>query len=543
MDQAYPWDRSSLKSMSLDLQHFKKLDAYALKVNVRNSIENLVSVLLREAHNDIEKVRAIWMWTCHNMEYDVDGFHDRAKVACIPADVLQSRKSICCGYAALFAKMCSIAGIECKKLSGYAKGYSYKIGNGFQDTNHTWNSVYLDGRWHLLDSTWGSGSVNDSCTQFICRYNEFYFLTHPALFINDHFPKEHKWQLLKQTLTLQQFEYNLWYKSAFYSVGLVAASPNASIISTDNGKATVLIESHSPALFQCNMNGIKGNCLIMLQRNGVRLEVYPQQTGTHSLQIFAKAFKDKEANYSHVLEYSLKCSSVDKNMCLPQTLLYPVGPSWHTEENGILKALPTSPIIHTDDGRCNVTFTRSTDLDFFVTLESDTSIVPEDRRRHHIWKTCREDQVELKIHLPHAGNFALHIWAKKRFDPGDHDCALSYLLSSQNKNVKWPVFPQYFTNWEDGYELVEPLAGILPSNSLTQFKLKLPGIATAWVQCGEIHPLTLSQDGFWEGACHTSGGSQVTIGVSKSADSNVFWSLLEYKVESHEKSSYSTTSF
>ncbi|XP_053159206.1 kyphoscoliosis peptidase-like, partial [Hemicordylus capensis] len=526
----YPWDRSSLKSVSIDLQHFKKLDAYALKVSVWNSVENLVSVLLQETQSDLEKVRAIWMWTCHNMEYDVEGYHNKATVSCKPADVLQSRKSVCSGYASLFEKMCSVAGIECKQLSGYAKGYSYKAGKGFKDTNHAWNAVYLDGRWHLLDSTWGSGSVDDSCQQFTFRYNEFYFLTHPALFINDHFPEDHKWQLLKQTMTLQQFEHNVWYKSAFYSVGLIAASPETSHIETENGKATVLIESRSPVLFLSKCNGVKENCLIMLQRNGMKLEVYPQQTGTHSLSIFAKSSKDKEASYSHVLEYALKCCSVDESICLPKTLFYPVGPSWYTEENGILKVLPQGPIIHTDDGCCFVTFTQSKDLDFFVSLDTDNSSMPEELRRRHIWKTCQGNQVELKIHLPHAGDFAFCIWAKKMSEPGGYDCALSYLLSCSNKSVEWPVFPQYFTNWEDGFELVAPLAGILPSNCMVQFKLKLPGVAEASVQCGEIHPLSLSQEGFWEGACHTSGVSKVIVRVSKN-DDNIFWSLLEYKVE------------
>lgn len=31
---AYPWDKSSLKSMPVDLQQFEKLDAYALKVSL-----------------------------------------------------------------------------------------------------------------------------------------------------------------------------------------------------------------------------------------------------------------------------------------------------------------------------------------------------------------------------------------------------------------------------------------------------------------------------------------------------------------------------
>ncbi|XP_053159183.1 kyphoscoliosis peptidase-like isoform X2 [Hemicordylus capensis] len=523
----YPWDKSSLKSMPIDLKQLKKLDAYASKVDVKDSIETLVNTLLQKAHGDLEKVRAIWIWICHHIEYS------KAEKSYEPADVFRLRKSICAGYAALFQKMCSIAGIECKRLLGYSKGSSYKVGKDFKDTYHAWNAVYLDGRWHLLDSTWGSGSVDDTCSKFTFRYKEFYFLTHPALFINNHFPDDHKWQLLNPTLTLQQFGDNMQYRTKFYSLGLLAASPGTSVFETDNGKATVFIESCSPTFFQSTLNGVNDCCLTTLQRNGMKLEVYPQKRGTHCLNIYAKA--SRRENYSHVLEYSLKCGSVHKRICLPTVLIQPVGPSWHSEKKGILRALPCHPIIHTDDGRCVVTFTQSKNLDFFVTLDSDTSSVLDATRRRHIWKTCRGNQVELKIHLPHAGDFALSIWAKKISDPVSYDCALSYLVSCSNTFVRWPVFPKNFTNWEDGFELVAPLVGILPSSCMAQFKLKLPGVAEASVQCGEIHPLSLSQEGFWEGACHTSGVSKVIVRVSKN-DDNIFWPLLEYKVESQQMS-------
>ncbi|KAJ6668199.1 hypothetical protein lerEdw1_015576 [Lerista edwardsae] len=528
---AYPWDKSSLKSMPVDLRQFKKLDAYAAKVSTRSNVEGLVSVLLQEAHSDLEKVRAIWIWICHHIEYDVKAYHNEALRRCEPSDVLRSGKGVCAGYSGLFEKMCSIAGIECKTLSGFSKGYSYKIGKILKDTDHAWNAVYLDGKWHLLDCTWGSGNMDESCTRFTFRYDEFYFLTHPALFISEHLPKDHQWQLLKPALTLQQFEHNLRYNSDFYTIGLVAASPQTSVIETENGKATVLIESRSPTLFLGDLNGVKENCLIMLQKNGVELEVYPQETGTHSLKIFAKSSNDKTEQYSRVLEYSLKCSSVDKSTYLPRALIQPVGPSWLSEESGILNALPASPVIHTDDGRCIVTFTRSKDLNFFATLDSDTSTVPESTRRRHVWRTCRGSQVELKIHLPHAGDFALHIWTKKMSDAGANHCALSYVLSCQNESVQWPHFPQNYTNWEDGFELVAPLAGVLPADREVEFKLRLPGVTEVSVECGKKHKLALSGDGFWEGACHTSGASKVTVEISKNA--TTFWSLLEYKVEMH----------
>ncbi|XP_062977701.1 kyphoscoliosis peptidase-like [Elgaria multicarinata webbii] len=529
---AYPWDKSSLKSLPIDLKQFKELDAYASKVDVRDSMKNLVNVLLQKARSDLEKLRAIWIWTCYHIAYDVEGYHNLANSSCEPADVFQSRKSVCGGYANLFEQMCSLAGIQCKCLSGFSKGYSYKPGKVFKgDSDHAWNAVYLDGRWHLLDSTWGSGHVDDSCRKFTFKYDEFYFLTHPALFINAHFPEDEKWQLLKPTLTLQQYERNVKCASAFYSSGLVATSEETSVIETENGKATVLIESRSPTLFMADLNQVKDYCLIKLLRNGMMLEVYPPQTGTHRLVIYARLAKDTKDEYNHVLEYILKCSSVDKSICLPKALIQPVGPSWLSEEKGILEALPHGPVIHTDDGRCTVTFTQSQYLDFFATLDIDSSSVTEAMRRRHIWKTCRGSQVELKIHLPHAGEFALHIWAKKTSDPGSHHCALSYLLSCPNKSVKWPVFPVCYDNWQEGCELVAPLAGILPANREVQFKLKIPGIAKVTVECGKTHELTLSRDGFWEGTCNTLHGAKVQVRIFKIANDNTYWSFLEYKVE------------
>uniref|UniRef100_A0A8D0DSS7 Transglutaminase-like domain-containing protein n=1 Tax=Salvator merianae TaxID=96440 RepID=A0A8D0DSS7_SALMN len=528
---AYPWDKSNLKSMSIDLNQFKELDAYATKVNVRSSVEDLVRVLLQNAHSDLEKVRAFWTWICHHIEYDVEGFHNKAMRSCKPADVFQSGKSVCAGYAGLFEEMCSIAGIKCKNLSGYSKGYGYNPGQAFKrEINHAWNAVALDGRWHLLDSTWGSGTVDDTCRKFTFGYNEFYFLTHPALFINDHFPEDEKWQLLKEPLTLQQFERKVRYRPEFYKAGLLVASAGTSVIETENGKATVFIESRSPALFMFKLNNIDEHGLMTLQKNGMTLEVYPRQTGTHHLDIFAKPFDTTEKNYGHVLEYSVKCSSVDKSVCLPKDLIQPAGPSWLSEEKGILGALPTSPVINTNDGRCVVTFTQSQDLDVFATLDSDTSQVPENIRRRHIWKTCQKNQVELKIHLPHTGSFALHIWAKKASQPGNSHCALSYIITCPNKNVTWPAFPKSYGSWEEGYELVAPLAGVLPANRNIQFKLKLPGISEASVECGKTHTLTLSDEGFWEGTCYTSGSSKVTVKISKNAD-KMFWYVLEYQVE------------
>ncbi|XP_075273815.1 kyphoscoliosis peptidase isoform X2 [Opisthocomus hoazin] len=528
---AYPWDKSSLKSMAVDLQQFEKLDAYALKVDVKNSVEELVKALLKLARTDLEKVRAIWMWICHHIEYDIVGYHNKSQRLSKPIDVLQRGKSVCEGYAGLFQQMCSIAGIQCMKLSGYSKGYGYKMGKTFTgDSDHAWNAVYLEGRWHLLDSTWGSGHVDDAFTKFTFRYNEFYFLTHPALFINNHFPDNSNWQLLKPTLTLKDFEKNMVPNSNFYTLGLLAAHPETAVIQTVNGKASVSVDCRSATLFMFELNGTDEHSFMTLKKHGMKLDIYPQKTGSHKLQVFAKPYKSSEGVYNHVLEYVIECKSVDKATRFPKALSQPVGPSWFTELQGFLRPSHRDPIIHTNDGRCSVTFTLGKDISILAELHPDNSSATEVIRQRHIMQIHHGNQTELKIHLPHAGNFVLKIYAKKKSDPGNYTYIFNYLITCLNTEVKWPAFPQYYSNWAEGYEILEPLSGLLPANRNIQFKLKIHGIAKVLVLADDTYTLTQNR-GYWEGTCNTSGCREVFVTVQENANRKVYTQLLKYEVE------------
>lgn len=60
-----------------------------------------------------------------------------------------------------------IAGVQCVTVPGYSKGFGYQTGQSFSgEFDHAWNAVYLEGRWHLLDSTWGSGLVDTATSKF-----------------------------------------------------------------------------------------------------------------------------------------------------------------------------------------------------------------------------------------------------------------------------------------------------------------------------------------------------------------------------------------
>lgn len=60
-----------------------------------------------------------------------------------------------------------IAGVQCMTVPGYSKGFGYQTGQSFSgEFDHVWNAVYLEGRWHLVDSTWGSGLVDTTTSKF-----------------------------------------------------------------------------------------------------------------------------------------------------------------------------------------------------------------------------------------------------------------------------------------------------------------------------------------------------------------------------------------
>ncbi|KAM9601784.1 kyphoscoliosis peptidase isoform 2-T2 [Trichechus inunguis] len=525
---AYPWDRSSLKSMSLDLRQFEKLDTYASQVTVKSDLDELVSDLVQEAHSDLERVRAIWIWICHHIEYDIMAAQEKDCQAFKPTDILRTQKTNCDGYAGLFEKMCRIAGVQCMTVPGYSKGFGYQTGQSFSgEFDHAWNAVYLEGRWHLVDSTWGSGLVDKTTSKFTFLYNEFYFLTHPALFIEDHFPDNKNWQLLKPPQSLRQFENSMYHKSEFYNKGMLSAHPETSMIRTVNGKATVTIESCAPTLFMFMLNGKQEHGLLSLRKNGMKLEVYPPTMGTHNLQIFAKGSSDI---YSSVLEYTLKCNFVDFGAQLPTELHQPVGPSWFSEQMGIMKPSHPDPIIHTSDGRCSISFGVDEGISILASLHGDDGLITEETQRRYIFQLHREKRTELKVQLPHAGKFALKIFVKKRQEPGNYIFVFNYLLCCTNTKVNWPMFPESFGNWGQDNELLEPLSGVLPANRNIPFKLKLQGIAKALVKGQDTWPLTLNHEGYWEGSCSTAGCQEVYVMVLENANHNFYSYILKYKV-------------
>jgi hypothetical protein len=204
---------------------------------------------------DREKVRAIFRWITEHIDYNVMPFGQRKNISRqfykepedssvalpplnerIAAKVLNTGVAFCEGYSRLFKTLCDHAGIKAEVIYGYARTNN----NRRFAVNHTWNSVFIDSTWYLLDVTWASGVVSYG-NEYIRQYNDFYFLTPPAEFIRDHYPEDLQWTLLKDPPVYREYAQSPFRYSGYIKAGVSSYFPAKGVIDVAVGD-TIAIE-------------------------------------------------------------------------------------------------------------------------------------------------------------------------------------------------------------------------------------------------------------------------------------------------------------
>ncbi|MEG2679345.1 MAG: transglutaminase-like domain-containing protein, partial [Oscillospiraceae bacterium] len=127
-------------------------------------IAALSAELTAHCTTDMEKALAIHDWVANNIFYDFDAYRGTTGYGDTTAlGTLQSRRSVCQGYASLTAALLRSAKIPAKLVAGYGLGLSTSgrwtaESAASSQTNHAWNEAWLDGRWVIIDTTWDSGN-------------------------------------------------------------------------------------------------------------------------------------------------------------------------------------------------------------------------------------------------------------------------------------------------------------------------------------------------------------------------------------------------
>jgi hypothetical protein len=217
--------------------------------------ERLARDLTTPYSSDLEKVRAIFSWIAQHVDYHLPSRFsthrrnspntrtvmepDGSANEVVAANTLNSLSAVCEGYARLFTLLCNQAGIPSMIITGFGKTGNGKSSSKFH-SNHFWNAVFIDSNWHLLDVTWASGYVSYRGDEFIRHFDDYYFLTPPRLFLEDHFPDDLAWTLLPETPVLPEFRYTPYYPRTFRKYQISSFFPAGGIIEASPGDSVVL---------------------------------------------------------------------------------------------------------------------------------------------------------------------------------------------------------------------------------------------------------------------------------------------------------------
>ena len=234
--------------------NFSAIDSKVESIPVAKA-DSLAKQLASLGKTDREKVRAIFRWITEHIDYNVMRFirakkkphsfynePDDSSVALpslnerVAAKVLSTGVAFCEGYSRLFKTLCDHAGIKAEVIYGYARTNN----NRRFAVNHTWNSVFIDSTWYLLDVTWASGVVSYG-NEYIRQYNDYYFLTPPSDFIRDHYPEDLQWTLLNDPPVYREYVQSPFRYSGFIKAGLSSYFPAKGVIDVSVGD-TILIE-------------------------------------------------------------------------------------------------------------------------------------------------------------------------------------------------------------------------------------------------------------------------------------------------------------
>ena len=287
-----------------NLRNNEQLELYALarKRTEFESIDDLIDYIFNSpAENDLEKAWVVYVWITENIKYDVTGYKLSIIGETDPNSLILNGKGFSEGYSSLFEYLCNSLGIECKKIIGYSKGFSYEIGSSFRKTNHSWNIVKLDKKWEYVDTTWGAGAVTDEY-QLKGQFSPYYFLTPAHIFIYDHYNESYQFQ--NRQITLREYEDLPWLELNYHLLGFKCVSHKKSLIEESTNPIVMIFSAPNTSKMIANLTkktdeetDYKIENAILLQRNPltdlIELKIaMPTANEYLSLQLFGKSEYD-----------------------------------------------------------------------------------------------------------------------------------------------------------------------------------------------------------------------------------------------------------
>lgn len=147
------------------------------RAEVLSQVRELSDRICAGLDSDYDKARALAEWVSVNIYYDFDARHDSVDMETVSlSHVLETHRTVCIGYANLYAALCSAQGITCYNANGDALQGELDYEKRLEHTAlHEWNVVVIDGQKINVDTVWDTTNAY-SGGQYSCGevYGKFF---------------------------------------------------------------------------------------------------------------------------------------------------------------------------------------------------------------------------------------------------------------------------------------------------------------------------------------------------------------------------------
>lgn len=188
-------------------QKYTAIDSIVLKYPNFGSTEKLAERIQKDFTSEHDKARAIYSWIALNLDYDLKTYLDPPKPktftskneaenakqiqlahASATQKAFRSKKAVCEGFSLLYQHLATLSGLKCQVVTGDSKRLLNDIGRKRLGSDHAWNTVLIDGKWILIDATWGQGYFDEKRQVVLKKFTPIYFDMAPEYFYMTHFP-------------------------------------------------------------------------------------------------------------------------------------------------------------------------------------------------------------------------------------------------------------------------------------------------------------------------------------------------------------------
>lgn len=156
---------------------------------------NLSQSIAGEATTKYDQAKAIFLWLCNNIAYDVS-YKIHTADACY-----ENKRGVCQAYCELFYRIAEPLGLRTEIIFGLSK----EKDNIISSKGHAWVMVEVEKGWIFIEPTWGAGGVNDGV--FVKNNNPMmWFDVDPYWLIFNHYPNDPNYQMISPAINIETFK-------------------------------------------------------------------------------------------------------------------------------------------------------------------------------------------------------------------------------------------------------------------------------------------------------------------------------------------------